>query len=486
MIRELPTATVSEMYSHWFAKTWAEFKQRYSDPNECWGRILNRSLNVDQLQEILRHTPPIEQVAHFFCQCTSPYQKDHLLAHCILDARAPELMVELNHPARKAQYASLSGLAKNDPILSWDVWSSHRTLWKRYIQLDPVVFDPARTGAQLKVLKLDGLPALVNVLPKINLSVEQIKEMLPILCADLYVAQEKPFAKQTTAHLKRCVKALVKKLPSKDLRVVLQTPPYQNGTWDSVLEKPVKNAVLVSTGKEIKETSTPIEPYTVDEAKALRNKRLTRISVARVLESGLDLEWTNKMGLTLLQQVVSEGLISALPLVLSHKPNIHARCDERTTVCHLAVDMKDTRALKMLLECGANPWLHDHLHRNALEIAIQNLNTKAVEILLNHSNCVALNTYGMALAFSTQRVTDYDHKVIQIFNLLVKSNVNMGWTNPEYPSFVEALAKRCPHKYAHIIPTLKTAMENLTAYKQAIAIEQHIATPNTPQKNRKM
>lgn len=485
MTRELPTATVSEMYTHWFAKTWADLKKRYSDPNECWGRILNRSLNVDQLQEILRHNPPVEQIAHLFCQCTNSYQKNHLLAHCILDARAPELMVELNHPERKAQYASLSGLAKNDPILSWDVWSSHRTLWKRYIQLDPVVFDPARTAAQLKVLKLDGLPALVDVLPKINLSVEQIKEMLPILCADLYVAQDKPFAKQTAAYLKRCIKALVKKLPAKDLRIVLQTPPYQNGAWDSVLEKPVKNTALVPADEKIKEASTPIEPYTVDEAKALRNKRLTRVSVDRILESGLDLEWANKMGLTLLQQVVSEGLISALPLVLSHKPNIHARCAEKQTVCHLAVELKDTRALKMLLECGANPWLHDHLHRNSLEMAIKNLNTKAVEILLNHSNFVPLNTYGVALAFTKTQVFDYAHKVIEIFNMLVKSNVNMNWSNKEYPSFVEALAKRCPYQYAHIIPTLKNAMENLTAYKQAIAIENHIQSP-TEIKPRKM
>lgn len=478
MTRQLPTATFSEMYSHWFNKTWGNLKQRFFDQNECWDRMLTRSLHVDQLEEILRHNPPIQQIAQYFCHCTNTYKKDYILAHCILDACAEQLIEELNHPERKATYAAHSGLGKNDPILAWDVWNSHRTLWKRYIQLDPVVFDPARTGAQLKVLKLDGLPALVDVLPKINVSVEQIQEMLPIFCADLSVAQDKPFAKQTSAHLKRCIKSLIKKLPPKKRAVVLQTPPYDNGTWEQVLEKPMR-ATVPTTITTIEKTPQIVQAYTIDEAKDLRNKRLTRVGVHRILDSGLSVEWTNKSGMTLLHQVVSEGLIGALPLVLAHKPNIHARFDEKTTACHLAVGGRDIRMLKMLLECGANPWLCDHLNRNSLELAVRNLNVKAVEMLLHYPNVPFSNTYTMALAYAKTNVPNFDHKVIDMFNLLVKSNIPMDWSNEQYPSFVEALSRRCLYEYEHIIPTLKSAMENLTAYKQAITLEKHLTSSNT-------
>lgn len=480
MTRQLPTATVSEMYSHWFSKTWADLKKRYSSEEDLWGRILRHPLNVEQLQEALRHNPPIKQVANFFCYCTNVDKKEHLLAQCILDVCASELMAELNNPEHKAHYASQSGLGKNDPILAWDVWSSHRTLWNQYIVWDPVVFDPQRTVEQLKVLSLDGLTVLADVLPKIQLNVEQTKDILSVMCEDLSIAQDKLFAAKTTGYLKRCIKALLNKLPTDERRLALQIPPYKNGSWDNILNKqPVT--------KTPKDSATSAEiACTIGDAQSLRNRRLTHASVTRILSSGLDVEWQNKNELTLLQQVVSEGLLTALPVVLAHKPNIHVH-SRKSTLCHLAANLSDVRVLKILLDNGANPWLKDAYDQTALQIALRNLNVKAVECLTQHPGFDPSNPiHALHLAQATTAGLQWDLKVMEIFNILVRSNTNMNWTNEEYPSFVDVLSKRCPYDYSYVAPTLKNAMENLTVYKQAITIEQHIAIPVDPRKARKM
>lgn len=486
MTRQLPTATASDMYAHWFTKTWSDLEKRYSTPDDLWSRILRHSLSLDQLQEVLRHKPPIKHVATFFCYCTDVYEKEHLLAQCILDTCASELMAELNNPEHKAQYAAQSGLGKNDPMLAWDVWNSHSALWKRYIALDPVVFDPQRTVEQVKVLKLDGLPALADVLPKIQLSVKQIKDIVAIMCADLYTSQEKLFNSKTTNYLKRCVKALVNKLPTNEREILLQTPPYKNGAWDNILTKNVltKQPPALKTQKDV--ASEPI--CTVEEAQLLRNRRLTRTSVVQILSSGLDVEWQNRNEMTLLQQVVSEGLVTVLPLVLTHNPNIHVRTrNEKTSVCHMAANLPDARALTILLDNGANPWLQDAYAQTPLQIAIRKLNVKAVECLIQSPGFdPSSSEHALHLAQANVDVPQWDIKVIDVFNILVRSNTNLGWKSKEYPSFVEVLSKRRPYQYDHIVPTLKNAMDNLAIYKQAIAIEQHIASPHTPQKTRKM
>lgn len=484
MSRQIPTASVSQMYSHWFAQKWSNLKSRYSTDELVWEHMLSTPLEMGEVEEILRHNPPIEHVARFFCQCRNPEQQ--VLAHCILDKYGTELMTELNHSERKAQYAAQSGLGKNDPMVAWDVWGAHRSLWKRYIQFDSLVFDPNRTAAQLKVLKLDGLPILVDLLSKIDLNVEQTKTALEILCADLYTAQEKPFAAKTTQHLKRCIKILVKKLPASYRTELFQTPPYTNGCWDTVLGGMSTGAPKEPIApKQIEATQVTC---TMAEAKFLRNKRLTRASVNAILSSGLDLEWQNNQEMTLLQQVVLEGLVGAVPAILAQTPNIHVRTrTEKTSVCHMAAALPNSKILKMLLESGANPWLKNTYSNNALQCAIHNLNEDAVSILTQHPQFDADNSsYALFLAQCKTSVPKWDVKVLSVFNILVKAGTNMQWSHKEYPSFVDLLFKKAPYNYQHVIPTIQKAMDDLTSYKQAIAIEQHIAAPTQTLKARKI
>ncbi len=482
MSRQIPTATLSEMYTHWFSQKWSKLKSRYPNDEQIWEHMLSNIVERGEIEEILRHNPPLENLARFFCQCRNPGQQ--MLAHCILDKYGSQLIAELNHSERKAQYAAQSGLGKNDPMVAWEVWSAHRSLWKRYIQFDPQVFDPNRTAAQLNVLKLDGLPVLVDIIPKIGLNVEQTKTALEILCADLHTAQEKSFANKTTQYLKRCIRSLVKKLPPQHRNELLQTPPYTNGCWDTVLGTTKKEFKGLAAPKRIE---APSVVCTTAQAKALRQKRLTRASVNAIVNSGLDVEWENNQEMTLLQQVVSEGLVSAVPIVLAHKSNIHVRSRaERTSLCNMAASLPNAKILKMLVENGANPWVKNTYGHNALQCAIHNLNEEAVRVLTNHPEFDADNSsYALFLAQCRTAVPKWDVKVLGVFNILVEAGTNMHWTNKEYHSFVDLLFKKAPYNYQHVIPTIQKAMENLTSYKQAIAIEQHIANPQSI-KTRKM
>lgn len=482
MSRQIPTATLSQMYTHWFAKKWGELKSRYSPDEQVWEHMLSGSLQLGEVEEVLRHNPPIEQVARFFCQCKTSGR--HMVAHCILDKYSTQLMAELNHPERKAQYAAQSGLGKNDPMVAWDVWNTHRSLWKRYIQLDPVVFDPNRTAAQLKVLKLDGLPVLVDIIPKIDLNVEQTNTALKILCTDLSTAQQKPFASKTTQYLKLCIRSLVNKLPIEHRSELLKTPPYTNGSWETVLEKTSKPKGMPPS-QEVAKTPAAC---TIAEAKILRNKRLTRSSVTAILSSELDIEWENNQELTLLQQVVLEGLVGAVPAVLAQKPNLHVRSRaEKTSVCNMASSLPNSKILKLLLDAGANPWLKNTYGNNALQCAIHNLNESAVRVLTQHPQFDADNcSYALYLAQCRTSVSGWDVKVLNVFNTLVQAGTNMQWTNEGYLSFVDLLLKKAPYNYHHVIPTIQKAMDDLTSYKQAIAIEQHIAAPTQTVKTRKM
>lgn len=484
MSRQIPSANFSEMYTHWFSQRWDDLKQRYSNDNQIWDRILSETVHLGQLNEILRHDPPIQHVARFFCHCRKPEQR--ILAHCILDKHASELMNEMNHPERKALYAAQSGLAKNDPMLAWDVWGCHRSLWKRYIQVDPVVFDPERTGAQLKVLKIGALPLLIDLIPKMEISANQIKICLKVLCKDLSVAvHKKIFALKISGDLKCCINSLLNKLSEDDRNAVLQTPPYENGSWNEIIEKKVPKAaseVVSSPQSNVLQKSC-----TLAEAKNLRNKRLTCASVKSILMSGLDLEWENNQGSTLLQQVVSQGLASAVPLVLAHEPNIHVRTrTEKASVCILASLLPNANILKDLLENGLNPWLKTIDGKNSLKYAINNLNVKAVEMLTQHPEFDAGNPeYILFLAQCKTSVPQWDMRVINVFNILVKSGANMSWTSKEYTSFVDLLSKRCPSKYEYVIPVIQRVMEDLHSYKQATTIQQHIAVTQNP-KTRKI
>lgn len=480
MARDLPIIDFSDLHAQWLSHKWDSYALRYPNEQDRWRSILllNKDMTIECLGEVLRHSPPLQCVAEYFCVCKDADQKEHLRALLILEKYGVDLINELNNPERKRDYAAKSGLAKNDPMLSWDVWSSHRSVWKKYMEYGGVVLEKDQPASHLKIMLLDNLPTLIDVLPKADLSLEQSQELLNMVCVDLSTRENQ--ANKTSVQLKRCAQVLLKKLPPSVRRQTLNTPPYKDGCWDDVVKKT----------KFVKEKSPSnknqvVPTISIEDAKKMREKRLTRAKAEQILASGLNVEYTNTLDYTLLQQVVSERLVSALPMVLSHNPTINVRSNEKSTVCTWAAD--DHRILKMLLDAGANPWLENDYHHNALHLAILNTNVKNVELLVQHPGFNPKNkSYALLLAQARTSVPKFEVKIITIFNILISVGTDMSWRSEEYPSFVDYFAKRCQYHFPHLIPVFKHAMENLQVHQQAIAIEKHIALPAETSKPRKM
>jgi len=475
MKRIAPTIEMQDIHQEWFAVLQKKVLHISPDANEQWKCILQHTNNLGRLKVVLQHNPPLSAMAEFFAGCVPAQAPQALL---ILDTYKHKLIDELR---RTPTLAQLSGLGALDPMLAWDVWNLHKDLWRKYITYGGVLLEEGRPITSLKILLLDNLPALIDVIPTAHLSCEQTKQLLHEVCAN-YEKSLPHSGRKNLNNLSRCAKALLRTLPKKEREAVLSAPPYPEGTWDDLLTKkplvkPVSKPVVVA----------PVACST-EEAQQLRKATLSRPQIQRIVASSLSVEFIGKNGWTLLQQVVAEKHFSSLPLVLSQKPNMNVRTAGGDTVCHRAA-AAEPRALKMLLEAGANPWLKNDMGDDALNVALRWLNAKNVRVLLNHPGFDPTNPYYMMELMSVSPfIKDYQEKMVDIFNLLVEKNVSMDWSNAEYANCLELLERNTLYGNTPVLTVFKRMWDQVLAHKQALSIEQHVEQkePSAPAPVRKI
>ena len=476
MKRVAPTIDMHDIHQEWFTVLQKKVANISPDANEQWKCILQNTDNLGRLKVVLQHNPPLSAIAEFFAGCVLPTQAPQALL--ILDTYKHKLMDELRRTPRLAQ---VSGLGALDPMLAWDVWNLHKDLWRKYTTYGGVLLEEGRPITSLKILLLDNLPALIDVIPTAHLSCEQTKQLLREVCAN-YEKSLPHSGRKNLNNLSRCAKTLLRTLPKKERDTVLSAPPYPEGTWDDLLTKePLVKSVSKPVGVAPVACSS-------EEAQQLRKATLSRAHIQRVVASSLSVEFIGKNGWTLLQQVVAEKHFSSLPLVLSQKPNMNVRTAGGDTVCHRAAPA-EPRALKMLLEAGANPWLKNDNGEDALNVALKWLNAKNVRILLNHPEFDPTNPYYMVELMSvTPFIKNYEEKMIEVFNLLVEKNVSMDWSNAEYPNCLELLKRNTLYGTTHLVAVFTRVWDQVLAHKQALTLEQQLEQnePNTPAPTRKL
>ena len=125
---------------------------------------------------------------------------------------------------------------------------------------------------------------------------------------------------------------------------------------------------------------TDVEPRTVSEESPRRLAALQgmRATAARLIDRGADV---NKPGWTPLHYAATNGHVALIRLLLEHHAYIDAASPNASTPLMMAAFYGSPAAVKLLLECGADPTLQNDQGLSALDFANRNSRVDAVALI---------------------------------------------------------------------------------------------------------
>ena len=143
----------------------------------------------------------------------------------------------------------------------------------------------------------------------------------------------------------------------------------------AVREKSVQSAAVLIAWKP-----TDVEPRTVSDESPLMLAALQgmRDTAARLIDRGADV---NKPGWTPLHYAATNGHVALIRLLLEHHAYIDAASPNASTPLMMAAFYGSPAAVKLLLECGADPMLQNDQGLSALDFANRNSRVDAVALI---------------------------------------------------------------------------------------------------------
>ena len=143
----------------------------------------------------------------------------------------------------------------------------------------------------------------------------------------------------------------------------------------AVREKSVRSAAVLIAWKP-----TDVEPRTVSDESPLMLAALQgmRDTAARLIDRGADV---NKPGWTPLHYAATNGHVALIRLLLEHHAYIDAASPNASTPLMMAAFYGSPAAVKLLLECGADPMLQNDQGLSALDFANRNSRVDAVALI---------------------------------------------------------------------------------------------------------
>ena len=143
----------------------------------------------------------------------------------------------------------------------------------------------------------------------------------------------------------------------------------------AVREKSVQSAAVLIAWKP-----TDVEPRTVSDESPLMLAALhgMRDTAARLIDRGADV---NKPGWTPLHYAATNGHVALIRLLLEHHAYIDAASPNASTPLMMAAFYGSPAAVKLLLECGADPMLQNDQGLSALDFANRNSRVDAVALI---------------------------------------------------------------------------------------------------------